>query len=138
MRDLQGPVSETSLERYNYFAPVLLCGREAALSHGRHAHWGTDWPELHFALSFIHELQRRLMDSSSQIDLTRLRSTITLVRLEKSRLAAEITSSVTSSERRQYAVRRYSALVQELRMNADELEKIIGAAKRAEANRIHR
>jgi hypothetical protein len=78
------------------------------------------------------------MDSLNKSDLTRLRATITHVRLEKSRLAAEIASSVTSSERRQHARHRYSALVQELRMTADELEKLIGAAKRAEAIRILR
>jgi hypothetical protein len=35
----------------------------------------------------------------------------------------------------QYALRRYSFLVTELRMNADELGKIIAVAKRAEAKR---
>jgi hypothetical protein len=78
------------------------------------------------------------MDSLTRSDITRLRAIFTAARLEKSRLAAEIASSVTSSERRQHARHRYSALVQELRMTADELERLIGAAKRAEAIRILR
>jgi hypothetical protein len=75
------------------------------------------------------------MDSLNQTDLTRLRVTIAAVRLEKSRHAEDIASSTTSPERRRYAVRRYSALVKELRMNAGELEGLISAAKRAEAIR---
>jgi hypothetical protein len=78
------------------------------------------------------------MDSLTRSDLTRLRTIFAAARLEKSRLAAEIASSVTSSERRQYARHRFSALVRELRMTADELEKLIVAAKRAEAIRILR
>ena len=75
------------------------------------------------------------MDYLLRSDLARLRAIITHIRLEKSRLAAVIASSVTSSERRQYAVYRYSLLVQELRMTADELEKLIGAARRAQAKK---
>jgi hypothetical protein len=75
------------------------------------------------------------MDSLNQTDLTRLRATIAAVRLEKSRHAEDIASSVTSPERRQYALRRHSALVHELRMNAEELEELIAKAKRAEAKR---
>ena len=75
------------------------------------------------------------MDSLIQSDLTRLRAAVATARLEKFRLAAVIASSETSSDRRQYARRRYSFLVSELRMTADELEKLIRAAKRSEAKR---
>jgi hypothetical protein len=76
------------------------------------------------------------MDSIIQSDLTRLRATIAAVRLEKSRHAEDIASSVTSPERMQYALRRHAFLVNELRMNADELEKIIAVAKRAKAKKV--
>ena len=75
------------------------------------------------------------MDFLNRTDLTRLRTTIAAVRLEKSRHAEDIASSVTSPERKQYALRRHTALVNELRMNAEELEGLIAAAKRAEAKR---
>jgi hypothetical protein len=75
------------------------------------------------------------MDSLNQTDLTRLRATIAAVRLEKSRHAEDLASPATSPKRMQYALRRYSFLVNELRMNANELEKIIAVAKRAEAKR---
>ena len=75
------------------------------------------------------------MDSLNQSDLSRLRATIAAVRLEKSRHAEDIASPVTSRERRRYALRRYSALKHELRMNAEELEGLIAAAKRAEARK---
>jgi hypothetical protein len=75
------------------------------------------------------------MDALNQTDLTRLRATIAAARLEKSRRAEDIASSETSPERRQFAIRRHSALVHELRMNAEELKGIIAAAKRAEAKR---
>jgi hypothetical protein len=44
-------------------------------------------------------------------------------------------SAVKQKRRRQYALRRHSVLVHELRMNAEELEGIIAAAKRAEAKK---
>jgi hypothetical protein len=75
------------------------------------------------------------MDSLNQTDLTRLRATIAAARLEKSRRAEDLASPLTSPQRRQYALRRHSVLVHELRMNAEELKGIIAAAKRAEAKR---
>jgi hypothetical protein len=78
------------------------------------------------------------MDSHNQPELTRLRATIAHVRLEKSRRAEDLASSVTSPERRRYALRRYPLLVQELRMTAVELEKIIAVARRNEYARDRR
>jgi hypothetical protein len=75
------------------------------------------------------------MDSHNQSELTRLRATIATVRLEKSRRAEDLASSVTSPERRRYALRRYPLLVQELRMTAVELEKLIAVARRNEYER---
>jgi hypothetical protein len=68
----------------------------------------------------------------------RLRALITEVRLDKSRLAAAIASPSISPERRQQLIYRYSALVQELRMYADELEKLIAVARRSEYERDRR
>jgi hypothetical protein len=75
------------------------------------------------------------MDSLNKSGLTRLLATIAAIRLEKSSLATERASPVTSSARREYALRRSSALVQEMRMTAGELENVIAAAKRKEARR---
>jgi hypothetical protein len=75
------------------------------------------------------------MDPSSKLHLTRLRELIAAVRLEKSSLATEIASAATRPARRQFAIHRYSSLVNELRMAADELEKLIAAAKRSEGQR---
>jgi len=75
------------------------------------------------------------MDPSSKLHLTRLRELIAACRLEKSSLAIEIASPATSPTRKQYAVHRYSSLVNELRIAADELENLIAAAKRTETPR---
>jgi hypothetical protein len=75
------------------------------------------------------------MDSLNESGLTRLRAIFAATRLEKSSLAIEIASPVTSSARRQCALHPYSVLVNELRMTADEFEKLIAAAKRNEAKR---
>jgi hypothetical protein len=75
------------------------------------------------------------MDSLNKSHLARLRSIVASARLEKSGLAAEIASPVTSSSRREFAIHRYSILVQDLRMSADELERLIAAAKGNESKR---
>jgi hypothetical protein len=75
------------------------------------------------------------MDSLNKSDMTRLRAIIAAIRHEKSNLSTELASPLTSSTRRQYALRRYSTLVQELRMTADEFEKLIASAKRNAAKK---
>jgi hypothetical protein len=64
-------------------------------------------------------------------NLTHLRALLAAGRLEKSLLVQELASSATSPARRQKALHRYTGLIKELRMAADELEIHLAAAKRA-------
>jgi hypothetical protein len=75
------------------------------------------------------------MDASGKLQLTHLRTLLSDGRAEKTALAKEIASSLTSPGRKEQAVHRYSRLIRELRMIADELEVLLAAEKLAEASK---
>jgi hypothetical protein len=72
------------------------------------------------------------LDTSSKLQFTHLRAMIASGRLEKTGLANEIASSKTNPVRKEQAIHRYSRLIMELRMTADELENLIAVTKHAE------
>lgn len=75
------------------------------------------------------------MDNASKLRFTHLREVLAAGRLEKSGLVIEIASSDTTPRRKQQAIRRYSSLMKELRLTADELENLIAATKQSQAAR---
>ena len=72
------------------------------------------------------------MDTSVKLQFAHLRARLATGRLEKASLANEIVSTDTTPGRKEKAVHRYSRLIAEMRMIADELEILVAATKLAE------
>jgi hypothetical protein len=75
------------------------------------------------------------MDLPDRNRLSRLRAVLAGGRLEKASLMTEIESSYTTPARKLFATRRYSTLMNELRMAANELESVLAVYKKAEQTR---
>jgi hypothetical protein len=69
------------------------------------------------------------MDATSRLELTHLRARIAAGRLEKTGLVKEIAALTTNPRRKEQAVHRYSRLIKELRLSADDLENLIAKTK---------